>query len=386
MTTRTAITKGTLPSRKVDSRKNRELSSRPRTTRTARTEGGSNSRHSPQPDTKQAENNEDQDTKDTRNIGLKGSPQREIVSAVEREDNGDIAGEAGSTILYHSGKRFGYHVAASFEQNDYTSVGEWEEMRGLLYEKVMDRLIPEDLRIIYRAARRALQRVEWPEWMGGRGLRQGMPAAAVYHALGRVCDYWGRWITGKPGPSYACWLQVDPWHIRDGSSRPYRPVDTKGGYIYSQGTDQLRKEDAAAAIIQRWARTEFKRWLRDRALSRSSIETPPFDSQRWIDQDHGAFVSTILKDRCVKVHALGPPEGKLRYDTKFGKPQTDPKVAFEKCLLEIARRGGDHGDSSPDTRRRQKLSRSSATISKVLLRLESGADPRASQSPVSKPP
>ncbi|KAL1440228.1 hypothetical protein MTO96_009536 [Rhipicephalus appendiculatus] len=151
----------------------------------------------------------------------------------------------------------------------------------------------------------------------------------------------------------------------------------RGGYIYSKGTDRLRKRDAAAAIIQRWARTEFKRWLRDRALSWSSIETSPLDSERWTDEDHGAVVSTILKDRCVNVDTLGPPESE-----RF----SGSKVALQQWRLEMARRGGDHVDSSQHNRRRQKFSLSSKDISKVLIKLESRADPGASLSPVSKPP
>ncbi|KAL1467596.1 hypothetical protein MTO96_042051 [Rhipicephalus appendiculatus] len=151
----------------------------------------------------------------------------------------------------------------------------------------------------------------------------------------------------------------------------------EGGYIYSKGTEQLRKEDAAAATIQRWARTEFKRWLRDRALSRSSIDTSPLNSQRSIDQDHGAVVSTILNDPCVDIYTPGLPESALC---------SDNKVALEKCLLEIARRGGDNVDSSRNIRHRQKFSLSSKNISKDLLRLEPRADPRADQSPLPKHP
>ncbi|KAL3211916.1 hypothetical protein MRX96_036180 [Rhipicephalus microplus] len=150
-------------------------------------------------------------------------------------------------------------------------------------------------------------------------------------------------------------------------------------------SDQLRREGAAAAIIQRWFHTELKRWLRERNLSRPSIQTTPLDSQRCIDHDDGAFVSTVLEDSCVNVDALGPPESKLHSDTKVANLCSDPKVTFRNCLMEIARRGGNHVDSSQDIRCRQKLSHSSAEISRVLLRLEAGADPCASQSQVSKP-
>ncbi|KAL3225237.1 hypothetical protein MRX96_025970 [Rhipicephalus microplus] len=152
-----------------------------------------------------------------------------------------------------------------------------------------------------------------------------------------------------------------------------------------ESSDQLRREGAAAAIIQRWFHTEWKRWLRERTLSRPSIQTTPLDSQRCIDHDDGAFVSTVLEDSCVNVDALGPPESKLHSDTKVANLCSDPKVTFQKCLMEIARRGGNHVDSSQDIRCRQKLSHSSAEISRVLLRLEAGADPCASQSQVSKP-
>ncbi|KAL3211913.1 hypothetical protein MRX96_036177 [Rhipicephalus microplus] len=70
---------------------------------------------------------------------------------------------------------------------------------------------------------------------------------------------------------------------------------------------RAEKKDAAATTIQRWARTEFHRWLQDRALPWLSIEVSLSDNQRWADEDHGAVVSTVLKDRHVNVDTLGPP-------------------------------------------------------------------------------
>ncbi|KAL1440227.1 hypothetical protein MTO96_009535 [Rhipicephalus appendiculatus] len=78
---------------------------------------------------KRAENDEDDDAKDTEDVRLDGRPQRDTVSAAEQSDNGGIAGEPGSTILGQSGKGVAHHSTAFFEQDDDTSVDKWKKMR-----------------------------------------------------------------------------------------------------------------------------------------------------------------------------------------------------------------------------------------------------------------
>ncbi|KAL1480347.1 hypothetical protein MTO96_051108 [Rhipicephalus appendiculatus] len=337
---------------------------------------------------KRAENDEDDDAKDTEDVRLDGRPQRDTVSAAEQSDNGGIAGEPGSTILGQSGKGVAHHSTAFFEQDDDTSVDKWKKMQNLSYEKIQDRLIPEDLRIIWRATRTALQRAEWPEWMADVDWDKACLlllssllwiGLATWYFRGGTEDN-KKVVDASPKSS----ARTTPagskssFGISEMARRAFPTYRHEGGYIYSKGTDRLRKRDAAAATIQRWARTEFKRWLRDRALSRSSIETSPLDSQRWTDEDHGAVVSTILKDRCVNVDTLGPPESE-RFSPATRLPSSNGAWKWHG-------RGGDHVDSSQHNRRRQKFSLSSKDISKVLIKLESRADPGASLSPVSKPP
>ncbi|XP_075728938.1 uncharacterized protein LOC119165060 isoform X2 [Rhipicephalus microplus] len=269
----------------------------------------------------------------------------------------------------------------------YSKVGLRKSMQSILYEKLMEILVPDDLRIIYRAVRRAWQRMEWPQWI-----------ADVDWDIARLLLL-----------SSLLWIGIATLYFRGGTENRKKEIDAspestaseppagaessllecevarhalqacrhEGGYIYSKGSNQLRKEDAAAATIQRWSRTKLKRWLREHALSRPSIETSPVNSQRWIDDDHGAVVTTVLKDRDVSVDTLGPPEGGLH---------SRNKAALEKGLFESARRGGDHVDSRRHTWHRQKFSLTSKKISDSLLSLESHANSRASYSPASKPP
>ncbi|XP_050031850.1 uncharacterized protein [Dermacentor andersoni] len=153
----------------------------------------------------------------------------------------------------------------------------------------------------------------------------------------------------------------------------------EGGYIYPRGiaAAQLSKEDAAAAVIQRWARTEFKRWLLDRTSSRSSIDTPPPNSQCWIDEDYGAVVNTLLEDSSVSADALGPPGGERC---------SDNEIPSEKRVSEKKYEGGDDAESRPDIRCRRGLSLSSAKLSKAVLRLKSPAVQHAAKGPASTPP
>ncbi|KAL1480346.1 hypothetical protein MTO96_051107 [Rhipicephalus appendiculatus] len=77
------------------------------------------------------------------------------------------------------------------------------------------------------------------------------------------------------------------------------------GYICPNGeaAAEMSREDAAAAVIQHWARYEFKRWLRSSKAQHGNKE-PPLSSQCGIyTQDHDVIVNTTLEeDTLVSTH------------------------------------------------------------------------------------
>ncbi|KAH8031722.1 hypothetical protein HPB51_020327 [Rhipicephalus microplus] len=70
-------------------------------------------------------------------------------------------------------------------------------------------------------------------------------------------------------------------------------------------TTQLSREEAAATVIQRWARYEFKRWLRSAKAQHRSTETP-LSSLRGIDyEDQGVVVNmTVEEDALARADKL----------------------------------------------------------------------------------
>ncbi|KAL3211911.1 hypothetical protein MRX96_036175 [Rhipicephalus microplus] len=119
----------------------------------------------PYPKTKEAESNENQGTKDTRDAALYRRPQREIFDAVEQKGNGGMAGDPGFTIPFRSEQHVANSRTKPFQQVHNTAVSLGKSMQSFLYEKLMEILVPDDLRIIYRAVQRAWQRMDWPQWI-----------------------------------------------------------------------------------------------------------------------------------------------------------------------------------------------------------------------------
>nr|XP_054924976.1 uncharacterized protein LOC129383960 isoform X2 [Dermacentor andersoni] len=155
----------------------------------------------------------------------------------------------------------------------------------------------------------------------------------------------------------------------------YRHQDS---YIYPGGksAEQSSREDDAAAVIQRWVRNEFKRWLRD-TKSKSSTDQTPLNCQRWIDEDHGAIVNTPLEDANVSSSELGPPGGNLR--------SNDALLAGNKHS-ETKDKSGDDAEMRPAIRCQWQPSLSYFELSKSLLRLKWPVDELDTNSPESVQP
>ncbi|XP_077489576.1 uncharacterized protein LOC144100519 [Amblyomma americanum] len=83
------------------------------------------------------------------------------------------------------------------------------------------------------------------------------------------------------------------------TSEPYHPKNPLplANYLPSNGQipDPCRREEAAAVVIQRWVRGEFKRRRLDGASCRSLMASP-FNAREYTDRDDGATVPTVLED------------------------------------------------------------------------------------------
>ncbi|XP_049512733.1 uncharacterized protein LOC125940514 [Dermacentor silvarum] len=252
-----------------------------------------------------------------------------------------------------------------------------------LSEHLMDTLVPTDLQRRLRAAWTAV--VEWTSVIVSEKVRVLM-ASIVCFAFSRLCC--GGTIEtnssddGKspenPVPATAVgWKSI--FSVLDMARLSILGLRHEGGYIYPRGkvADQLSREDAAAAVIQRWVRTEFKRRLQNGASSRSIIDTPPQNSQGCIDEDHGAVVNTVLEDPRVSVNALRPPEAERR---------SGAELPSGKCPSESSDQGGDDEASLQVLEGRKRLSLSAAKLQKAVLRLKSPAEQRGTKGPISIQP
>ncbi|XP_075526713.1 uncharacterized protein LOC142558467 [Dermacentor variabilis] len=311
---------------------------------------------------------EDKEGKDTKDTALKGTGVGESGSATQglEAPAGDLGVEPLGNI-------------------DDITARLWSRVRTILSGHMMDALVSIELQHLVRATWTAVQDGEWVPDVG-----YDKACLLLASILCLIIATWCCKGGSKKTTSNADTLPANPIHgkavdwksnfsISDMARLNIHGHRHEGGYIYPRGiaAAQLSKEDAAAAVIQRWARTEFKRWLLDRPSSRSSTDTPPPNSQRWIDEDYGAVVSTLLEDSSVSVDALGPPEGE--HCPANERPP-------EKRLSERKYEGGDDADSRPDIRCRRGLSLSSAKLSKAVLRLKSPAVQHTAKGPASTPP
>ncbi|KAL1440232.1 hypothetical protein MTO96_009540 [Rhipicephalus appendiculatus] len=295
----------------------------------------------------------DKDYQDTRNTETANDPTFVLqgLDSLDREE------------------RFRDPEATSSAKDDSAFEHKREKRKSLLTKKVTDSLVPDNLPFLLRQVIKYVRRLE--KWLSDFGYDNLclLLSSILCFAIARFFSGSGTPMNqnetetsppaSPPQAAAVGWKSYFSISEMAGASRAvYRH---EGSYIYSRGeaANQLRREDAAATTIQRWARTVFKPWLRKHVLSHSNIETPPSNSQHWIDEDHGAVASTILDDISVNVYAMGRTEGE--------------PVPQERPLGE-ENDGDDEAGSHRDIRCQKRLSLSSANISKSLLRLKPLAD------------
>ncbi|KAL1480349.1 hypothetical protein MTO96_051110 [Rhipicephalus appendiculatus] len=238
-------------------------------------------------ETRQAENNEKQDSKDTRHFGLDGSLQRDSENAAEQAGDGGIVGERGSTSLGQSRKHVGDHGAASLAQGDDTSVTLRfsSRTRTLLSEHMMDTLVPPDMQSLLQEASEAVQKAESESDVGIDIVSMLLTVyAAILCILVAMmcCNGTQKRNTSEVEPSPAAPVDdvaVD-WKSIFSISEMAR-LDTaskrhKGGYICPKGLSPALKS--------------FRR-----AVSAA------------FDEDYGATVNTMLEDSILHVEELAPP-------------------------------------------------------------------------------
>ncbi|XP_075526384.1 uncharacterized protein LOC142558109 [Dermacentor variabilis] len=248
----------------------------------------------------------------------------------------------------------------------------WSSAQSLC-EHVRDTLVPTDLQRRLRAAWAALQRVEWTAIIGSEKARVLM-ASIVCFAVSRLCC--GGCAETNPSdddtsPGNTVPATAAGWKpifsilsMARGKFFGYRP---EGGHICPRGkaADQLLREGAAAAVIQRWFRTEFKRWLQNGKPSRLRMATSPSNSQRWIDQEYGAVFSTVLEDPILSADGLGPPGAEHCSEEELFSSGKRPSESTDQ--------GGEDEASLRVRGCRKALSPSSAKLPEALLRLKSPA-------------
>ncbi|XP_072140461.1 uncharacterized protein [Dermacentor andersoni] len=248
----------------------------------------------------------------------------------------------------------------------------WSSAQSLC-EHLMDTLVPTDLQPRLRAAWTALQGVEWTAIIGSEKARVLM-ASIVCFAVSRLCC--GGCAEMNPSDddtssgnavpaTVAGWKSI--FSILGMARGRFLGYRHEGGHICPKGKadGKLLREGAAAAVIQRWVRTEFKRWLQNGRPSRLRMATSPSNSQRWIDEDYGAVFSTVLEDPSVSADALRPPGAEHCSE--------DELFSYGKRPSESIDQGGEAEASFRVRECRTGLSPSSAKLQKAALRLKSPA-------------
>ncbi|XP_075526712.1 uncharacterized protein LOC142558465 [Dermacentor variabilis] len=299
------------------------------------------------------------------------------IADKEGKDTKDTAvegaggGESGSATQGHEAPA-GDLGAGSFDYIDVITVAvrAWLRALAILPGHMFDALVSIDLERHLRAALTAVQDVEWVSGVGFDKACLLLSSIPCFVIAAWCCKRGSKNTPSDSDTSPANSGQATPvdwkskFSMSDMARQKIHSYRHEGGYIYPGGLEatQLSREDAAAAAIQRWARTEFKRRRLQRTSSRSSVDTPPPNSQRWIDRDYGAVFSTVLEDSSVSADALGPPGGQRSSGSE--RPS-------EKRPSETKSQSADDAESRPDIRCRKGLSLSSAKLSKAVLRLKS---------------
>ncbi|XP_065295662.1 uncharacterized protein [Dermacentor albipictus] len=291
----------------------------------------------------------DREGKDTKDTAIEGAGTGEPGSATQGHEA--PAGDLG---------------AGSFDYIDVIAVAvrAWLRAVAILPGHMFDALVSIDLERHLRATLTAVKDVEWVSDVGFYKACLLLASIPCFVIAAWCCKRGSKDTPSDAdtSPGNSSQATAVGWKSKfsmsDMAHQNIHSYRHEGGYIYPGGLEatQLSREDAAAAVIQRWARTEFKRWRLQRTSSRSSIDTPPPNSQRWIDRDYGAVFSTVLEDASVSADALGPPGGERR---------------SEKRPSERKSEGTDDAETRPDIRCRKGLSLSSAKLSKAVLRLKS---------------
>ncbi|XP_054925240.1 uncharacterized protein [Dermacentor andersoni] len=305
-----------------------------------------------------------------RHSGASAIADKEGKDTKDTAVEGGGAGESGSATQGHEAPA-GVLGAGSFDYIDVIAVAvrAWLRALAILPGHMFDALVSIDLERHLRAALTAVQDVEWVSDVGFDKACLLLASIPCFVIAAWCCKRGSKDTPSDADTSPANSGQASAvdwkskFSMSDMARQNIHSYRHEGGYIYPGGleADQLSREDAAAAVIQRWARTEFKHWRLHRTSSRSSIDTPPPNSQRWIDRDYGAVFSTVLEDASVSADDLGPPGGQRSSGNQ--RPS-------EKRPSETKSESADDAESRPDIRCRKTLSLSSAKFSKAVLKLK----------------
>ncbi|XP_065295640.1 uncharacterized protein [Dermacentor albipictus] len=308
-------------------------------------------------------------------------PAIEVKEGKDTKDTavqGTSVGESGSATQGHVAPASDLGVG-SMENIYVIGARMWSNAQSLC-EHLMDTLVPTDLQRRLRAAWTALQGVEWTAIIRSEKARVLM-ASIVCFAVSRL--FCGGCAEANPSDD-----DTSPGNTAPATAAGWKSIFSilsmargrffgyryEGGHICPRGkaADQLLREGVAAAVIQRWFRTEFKRWLRNGTPSRLRVATSPSSSQRWIDEDYGAVFGTVLEDPSVSADALGPPGAEHCSE--------DELFSYGKRPSESSDQGGEEEASLRVRECRKALPPSSAKLPKAVLRLKSPVVQRGKKS------
>lgn len=352
---------------------------------------------------------EDKVSKDTTDTGLEASREPELVNSFQKEENaalrsspamtaavegkdskdttdtrleGNGIGEPGSATQGH-GTWANNHGEEFMKHDDSIAVRAWSRVRTIISQRIMDALVPTDLQRHLQTAWTAARDAEWVQDVGyDKACLLLTSILCFVIAMCRCARGTKNTSEVEPSPVIPTHAMAVEWKSNFSISELARlnihGYRHQGGYIYPGGNaaEQLSREDAAATVIQRWARYEFKWWLRD-AKSQSSIDETSLDNPRWIDEDHGAILNTPLEDPNVSSGELGPPRGNLC---------SNDALLTRKRPSETKSQGGDDTEIRQDIRCQRKPSLSYAQLSQSLLRLKWPAHKRYTKRPEPVPP
>lgn len=234
--------------------------------------------------------------------------------AEDTEHEGTYAGETCSTTQHHSECNGDAEVKTP-EHGDSFAARVWSRTKLLLSKHMLEVLVPREVQSLLRNAWGAVQDVQPLSHIGinKTGLLVVSISCFLIAAIRRKRGTKNSASKVKTSPPILIHpfpinctpnLIVPEMHHQNIFSGAH---NGRCNYMKRKKLVQWSRKGAAATVIQRWVRCEFKQWLQA-SKYQSSIAEPSLNSQMCVEGGHDADVRTSLEDapaRAEKPHSKG---------------------------------------------------------------------------------